>query len=53
MRAVQSRPASRWSTLGAALLTALAAVLVLITLTGPNRLEDMEPGAFLPRPLER
>jgi hypothetical protein len=52
VRAVQSRPASRWSTLGAALLTALAAVLVLITLTGPNRLEDMEPGAFARLPLE-
>lgn len=49
---VQRRPASRWSTLGPALLTALSVVLVLLTLTVPNRLEDMEPGAFVRLPVE-
>ncbi len=52
MRAVQRRPGSRWSTLGPALLTVLAAVLILLALTVPNRLEDMEPGAFVRLPVE-
>lgn len=42
----------RWATLGRVLLTALAALLVLLTLTGPNRLEDMRPGAFVQLPAE-
>jgi len=49
---VQRRPGSRWSTLGPALLTAMAAVLVLLALTVPNRLEDMAPGAFVRLPAE-
>ena len=52
MRAVQRRPASRWSTLGPALLTVLAVVLILLALTVPNRLEDVEPGAFVRLPVE-
>lgn len=34
------------------LLTALAAALVLLTLTVPNTLEDMEPAAFVRLPVE-
>ena len=52
MPTVQRRPGSRWSTLGPALLTALAALLVLLALAAPNRLEDMEPGAFVRLPVE-
>ena len=52
MRAVQRRPASRWSTLAPALLTVLAALLILLALTVPNRLEDMEPGALVRLPVE-
>ena len=53
MRAVQRRPASRWSTLGPALLTVLAArCWSWLALTVPNRLEDMEPGAFVRLPVE-
>ena len=52
MRAVQRRPASRWSTLGPALLTVLAALLILLALTLPNRLADVEPGAFVRLPVE-
>ena len=52
MRAVQRRPASRRSTLAPVVLTDLAAVLVWLALTLPNRLEDMEPGAFVRLPVE-
>ena len=52
MRVVQRRPASRWSTLTATVLTVLAAVLVWTALTFPNRLEAMEPGAFVRLPVE-
>jgi len=52
VRAVQRRPTSRWSTLATTLLTVLAAGLVWLALTFPNRLEDMEPGAFVRLPLE-
>ena len=38
--------------LGPASLTALAAVLVLLALNAPNRLEDMEPSAFVRLPGE-
>jgi hypothetical protein len=49
---VQHHPVMRWSTLGRASATALAAGLVLLTLTVPSRLEDMGLGAFVRLPLE-
>ena len=42
---VGRRSARRW-------LTVLAGVLILLALTVPNRLEDMEPGAFVRLPVE-
>lgn len=52
MPTVQRRPPSRWSKLRPAFLTALAAVLVLLTLTVPHSPDDMAPGAFVRLPVE-
>ena len=52
MRAVQRRPASRWSTLAPALMTVLSCLLVWLALTLPNRLEHVETSAFLRLPVE-
>ena len=52
MRAVQRGPRLRWRAVGARLLTVLAALLVLLALTTPNRLQELEPGAFVRLPLE-
>ena len=52
MRAVQRRPGPGWRAVGARLLTVLAALLVLLALTTPNRLQEVEPAVFLRLPLE-
>jgi hypothetical protein len=52
VRAVQRGPAPGWRAFGAPLLTLLAVLLVLLALTAPNRLQDLEPRAFARLPLE-
>lgn len=52
VRAVQFRPASRWSTFGRVTSTALAAVLVLVVLTVPARGQDIGLGTFVRLPVE-
>ena len=52
MRAVQRGPGPGWRVVGARFLTVLAALLVLLALTTPNRLQELEPAAFVRLPLE-
>ena len=52
MRAVQSGPRLGWRAVGARFLTVLAALLVLLALITPNRLQELEPAAFVRLPLE-
>ena len=52
MRAVQRRLTPGWRAVGAATLTVLAGLLVLLVLTAPHRLADVRPAAFLRLPLE-
>ncbi|MGH3383561.1 MAG: sulfatase-like hydrolase/transferase [Nocardioidaceae bacterium] len=52
MRVVQRRPELGWRAVGARLLTGLAALLVLLALTTPSRLQDLEPATFGRLPLE-
>lgn len=52
MRAVQRGHRVGPGVVGAWLLTGLAALLVLLALTVPNALSDLEPAAFLRLPLE-
>lgn len=51
VRAVQ-RSATRSSALGPVVSTSLAAVLVLLALTVPRRLQDVQPDAFVRLPVE-
>ncbi len=52
MRAVQCGPGLGWRAVGARFLTVLAALLVLLALITPNRLQELEPAAFVRLPLE-
>ncbi len=52
MRAVQWGPGLGWRAVGARFLTVLAALLVLLALITPNRLQELEPAAFVRLPLE-
>ena len=57
MRAVQRGlrlgwPRPKWRSVGARFLTVLAALLLLLALTTPNRLQELEPAAFVRLPLE-
>jgi len=52
VRAVQRSSARGWRAVGAWFLTGLAALLVLLALTVPNRLQDLQPAAFVRLPLE-
>jgi len=52
VRAVQRGSSRGQRVVGARLLTGLAALLVVVVLTAPNRLEGLEPGAFLRVPVE-
>ena len=52
MRAVQRGPGLGWCAVSARSLTVLAALLVLLVLTTPNRLQELEPAAFVRLPLE-
>jgi len=52
VRAVQRGPGLGWCAVGARSLTVLAALLVLLALTIPNRLQELEPAAFVRLPLE-
>lgn len=52
MRAVQRCLGLGWRAVGARILTVLAALLVLLALTTPNRLQEVEPAAFVRLPLE-
>ncbi len=52
MRAVQRGPGLGWCAVSARSLTVLAALLVLLALTTPNRLQELEPAAFVRLPLE-
>lgn len=52
MRAVQRVPGLGWRAVGARFLTVVAALLVLLVLTAPNRLQELEPAAFARLPLE-
>jgi len=52
VRAVQRGPGLGWCAVSARSLTVLAALLVLLVLTTPNRLQELEPAAFVRLPLE-
>lgn len=52
MRVVQRPPGPGWRALDPRLLTGLAALLVLLALTIPNRLHEIGPVAFLRFPVE-
>ena len=52
MRMVQRDPGLGWRAVGARFLTVLAGLLVLLALTTPNRLQELEPAAFVRLPLE-
>lgn len=52
VRAVQRGPGLGWRAFGARFLTVLAALLALLALTTPNRLQEFEPAAFVRLPLE-
>ncbi|HEV8055175.1 MAG TPA: sulfatase-like hydrolase/transferase [Nocardioidaceae bacterium] len=49
---VQRDPGLGWRAVGARFLTVLAGLLVLLALTTPNRLQELEPAAFVRLPLE-
>jgi hypothetical protein len=52
MRTVPRDTTSRPRAVGALVLTGLSVVLVLLALTAPNRLQELEPAAFVRLPLE-
>lgn len=52
MRPVQSGLRHRWRVVGPRSLTVLAALLVLLALTTPSRIQELEPATFLRLPLE-
>jgi hypothetical protein len=52
VRMVQRDPGLGWRAVGARFLTVLAGLLVLLALTTPNRLQELEPAAFVRLPLE-
>ena len=52
MRAVQRGSDPRWRAVRAWVLTGSAALLVLLALTTPNQLQEIEPAAYVRLPLE-